>query len=143
MCDENTIVRERQLLIRREMDRRHISIKAVQYDGGWKTPSTVMSYFPNPEGSHEPQTMSVASLYRLLKTKALPSDLLSLLLPDGFVIVRAPEQMNHDEIAEAMHDFLQAKERAHHPDSEAGREIGPNESETLRGKFTVIQGKAA
>lgn len=143
MRDENAIVRERQLLIRREMDRRGISIKAVQYDGGWENSSTVLSYFPCPEGAKEPQTMSVASLYRLLVRKALPADLLSLLLPDGFVIVRAPEAINHDEIAEAMHDFLQAKERAHHPESEEGREIGPGEDNVLRGKFVNVAGKAA
>ena len=143
MRDENTIVRERQQLIRREMDRRQISIKAVQYDGGWETSSTVLSYFPNPDGGKEPQTMSVAAFYRLISRKALPLDLLSTMLPDGFLIVRAPENINHDEIAEAMHDFLQTKERAHHPESEDGREIGPNESESLRDKFTVIQGKAA
>lgn len=138
MRDENTIVRERQQLIRREMDRRGISIKAVQYDGGWDTPSTVTSYFPAPEGAKEPQTMSVAALYRLICRKALPIDLLSLLLPDGFVIVQAPEAINHDEIAEAMHDFLQAKERAHHPESEAGREIGPTERAMLDDKVVML-----
>lgn len=143
MRDETTIVRERQQLIRREMDRRGISIKAVQYDGGWETASTVASYFPNPEGGKEPQTMSVAALHRLIRRKALPLDLLSTLLPDGFVIVQAPEAINHDEIAEAMHDFLQAKERAHHPESEAGREIGPNEDNVLRVKFGNVAGKAA
>jgi hypothetical protein len=62
MADENIIVRDRQKLIRREMDRRGIAIKAVQLDGGWEAPSTVLSWFPADENK-EPQTMSVAGLY--------------------------------------------------------------------------------
>lgn len=138
MRDENTIVRERQQAIRREMDRRGISIKAVQYDGGWETPSTVLSYFPAP-GSKEPQTMSVAALHRLLRRKALPADLLSLLLPEGFAIVEVPEEINHAEIAGAMSDYLAAKHDAHHPESEAGPAIGPNEDNVLRGKFARVK----
>lgn len=143
MRDENMIVRERQLLIRREMDRRDISIKAVQLDGGWKDPSTVSSYFPNPEGKKEPATMSVAALYRLIATKALPVDLLSLLLPAGHLIVRVPEELDHDEIAQAMADYLAEKQRAHHPESEAGREISPNEDAKLRQRFAAVTGGEA
>lgn len=131
MHDENTIVRERQKAIRREMDRRGISIKAVQYDGGWETPSTVLSYFP---ADKDPQTMSVAALYRLISRKALPIDLLSVMLPDGFRIVRVPEEVDHDEISEVVQNYLQTKERAHHPESEDGREIGRGEDADLRGQ---------
>lgn len=138
MHDENTIVRDAQRLIRREMDRRGISIKAVQYDGGWKTSSTVQSYFP-ADPLIDPATMSVASLYRLISTKALPIDLLSLLLPPGHLIVQAPEALDHDDISEAVQDYLQAKEQAHRPDSEAGREIGPNENNVLCGKFARVK----
>jgi hypothetical protein len=143
MVDENTIVRGNQLLIRREMDRRGISIKQVQLDGGWKDPSTVMSYFPNPDGKGVPQTMSVAALYRLISTKALPVDLLSLLLPSGHVIVQVPEAVDHDEISEAVCDYLREKERAHRPDSECGPAIGPNEDASLRDKFAVVAGGRA
>jgi hypothetical protein len=34
---------------------------------------------------------------------------------------------------------LNEKERAHHPESEAGREIGPNEDNVLRGKFASVR----
>lgn len=142
MRDENSIVRERQQLIRREMDRRSITIKQVQLDGEWKDPSTVLSYFPNPEGKREPATMSVAALYRLISTKALPIDLLSLLLPPGHLIVQAPEAIDHDEIAGVLHDYLQTKERAHHPESPAGREIAPCEDNVLRGKFARVRSAA-
>ena len=33
--------------------------------------------------------------------------------------------------------------RAHHPESEAGREIGPTEDGNLRGKFAVVVGGRA
>lgn len=142
MRDENSIVRDRQLAIRREMDRRDISIKAVALDGGWKDPSTILSYFPNPEGAKEPATMSVAALYRLIRTGALPVDLLSLLLPEGHLIVKAPVEIDHDTISEAVQDYLHEKERAHHPESEAGREIGPGEDKVLRLKVARLRAVA-
>lgn len=140
----DNIVRERQKLIRREMDRRGIAIKAVQYDGGWETPSTVLSYFPADENK-QPATMSVAALYRLLSTKALPAELLSLLLPGDFAIVRMPEGINHDELAAAMADYLAAKNAAHHPESECGPAIGPGEQAHLDTKVVhlPIRGKVA
>ena len=36
-----------------------------------------------------------------------------------------------------------ANKRPHHPESEAGREIGPGEDLTLRAKLTVVGGRAA
>jgi hypothetical protein len=141
--DENTIVHERQRLIRREMDRRHIAIKAVQFDGGWENPSTVLSWFP-ADKDKEPQIMSVAGLYRLINRKALPIDLLSIMLPDGFRIVRVPEEVDHDEIATVVHDYLCTKEKAHHPESPAGREISECEHDNLSNKVVDFpQAKSA
>lgn len=136
--DDNRIVRDRQRLVRREMDRRGISIKAVQLDGGWSNPSTILSYFPADEHA-EPATMSVAALFRLLRTKALPSDLLSLLLPDGHVIVQVPENIDYDAISTACRDFIDSKERAHHPESEAGRDLGPTEKGELGAKVVRLR----
>lgn len=138
--DADNIVRERQKAIRREIDRRGIHMKAVALDGGWENTSTVLSYFPADRDA-QPAVMSVAALYRLLG--ALPTDLLSLLLPDGHAIVRVPEGIDHDELASGFQDYLQTKHAAHHPESEAGREIGPNEDKLLRSKLTVIRGSAA
>ena len=138
MSDETKIVRDRQKLIRREMDRRGIAIKAVQLDGGWETTSTVQSYFP-ADSEKEPAVMSVASLYRLIDRGALPVDLLSLLLPDGFQIVRADEGIDHDRLAEMAADYIAAKNAAHHPDSEAGRDIGPNENKKLTAKVVALR----
>jgi hypothetical protein len=142
MHDESKIVdiiRDRQLAMRREMDRRGIAMKVVSQDSGIGY-STLLTYFP-ADPMARPAQIPGSAIYAL--AGHIPPDILSLLLPVGHVIVKAPEAINHDEIAEAMHDFLQAKERAHHPDSEAGREIGPGEDNVLRGKFTVVQGKAA
>ena len=142
MADATNIVRDRQKLVRREMNRRGISIKAVQLDGGWDSSSTVLSYFP--EDAHaQPAVMSVAALYRLLDTGALPSDLLSLMLPPGFQIVRAPEAIDHDDVEDMFRDYLAAKGKAHHPESEAGREIGPGEQDALDGKVVQIRGSMA
>jgi hypothetical protein len=140
MCDSTTIVRDRQKLVRREMDRRGISVKAVQLDGGWETASTVLSYFPADKDS-QPAVMSVAALYRLIDTQALPVDLLSLLLPTGFQIVRAPEEINHDEFETMCRDYLAAKARAHQANSPNGRELAPSEIDELDGK--VVQLRAA
>lgn len=138
MSDANKIVRERQRAIRREIDRRGIAIKAIQLDAGWDTPSTVLSYFPgNPEV--EPAVMSVAALFRLLDTKALPVELLSMLLPGDFAIVRVPEGINHDEIADGMVEYLAEKQRAHHPESECGPALGPKETESLDAKVVRLR----
>lgn len=137
MRDANTIVRDRQLVIRRELDRRGISLKAVSFDSGIPYP-TIVSYFPG-EKDREPATVSGAAVYCLCK--GLPADLLSLLLPEGFQIVRVPEGVDHDELAELANDYLATKHAAHHPESEAGRDIGPNEQAQLTAK--VVELKAA
>jgi hypothetical protein len=139
MADGSTIIRHRQLAMRREMDRRGIALKAVSFDSRIPYP-TLLSYFP-AEGSREPAVMPVSALYCLVGT--LPDDILSLLLPDGRLIVQAPEEIDHDQIAEAMQDYLHAKHAAHHPESEAGREIGPGEDSALRQRFSIVAGTAA
>jgi hypothetical protein len=52
MADAVKIVRQRQLAIRREMDRRGIALKQVEFDSGIPY-ATLLSYFPL-EGSREP-----------------------------------------------------------------------------------------
>lgn len=143
MADASNIVRvlkDRQCAMRREMDRRGIALKAVSFDS--RIPySTLLSYFPDEHAQREPALMPVSAQYMLCG--AIPQDILSLLLPEGHLIVKAPVELNHDEIAEAMQDFLHAKHQAHHPESEAGREIGPGEDNVLRGKFAVVAGVSA
>lgn len=137
MVDSVTIVRERQLVIRREMDRRGISLKAVSLDSGIPYP-TVTSYFPG-ERDRQPAAITGPALFCLAASGALPLDLLSLVMPDGFQIVRLPEEIDHDEFESVARDYLAAKARAHHPESEAGREIGPNEKAALDGKVVALR----
>lgn len=139
MRDENAIVRERQLVIRREMDRRGISLKAVAFDS--KIPyATIVSYFPG-EINRQPATIGGAAIFVLAESKALPLDLLSLLLPEGLQIVRLPEGIDHDALCDLAAEYVADKHRAHHPESEAGRDIGPGEEARLSGK--VVQLRAA
>lgn len=138
MADATTIIRQRQLVMRREMDRRGIALKAVSFDSGMPY-ATLLSYFP-AEGSRDPAVMPVSALYCLVG--ALPDDILSLLLPDGRLIVCAPESIDHDEIADACRDYLRTKDHAHRPDSPAGRDIAECEDNVLRGKFARVAGAA-
>lgn len=71
----------------------------------------------------------------------LPDELLSLLLPHGRVIVAIPDGVDHDAIEQRFREFLAAKGEAHHPASEAGREIGPSEHVKLT-KLAVVAGTA-
>ena len=139
MADANTIVRERQLVVRREMDRRGVSLKAVSLDSGIPYAS-VVSYFPG-ERDKVPATIPGSAIFALCGSKALPLDLLSLILPDGFQIVRAPEEIDHDEFETMCRDYLAAKAKAHRADSPSGRELAECEREVLDGK--VVQLRAA
>lgn len=135
MRDRNDIVREGQLAIRRELDRRGIHLKAVSLDSGIPY-ATVVSYFPG-EKNAAPATMSAAALYGLIG--AIPPDLLSLLLPPGHMIVKVAEGVDYDDISAACRDFVDTKEKAHHPESEAGRDIGPGEEATLGAKVIRLR----
>lgn len=137
MSDGVRIVRQRQLAIRREMDRRGIAMKQVEFDSGIPY-ATLLSYFP-AEGSRDPAVMPSSALYCLCEKGALPNDLLSLMLPNGQVIVRVPEGIDHDQIADAMRDYLAEKDHAHHPESPAGRDIADCEDNVLRGKFAKVR----
>ena len=66
------------------------------------------------------------------------TELLSLLLPDGFQVIKTPEGIDHNDIALILHDYLKAKAAAHHPDSEDGPAIGPNEQRALDSKIAKI-----
>lgn len=139
MRDANSIVRERQLIIRRELDRRGISLKGIAFDAGLSY-STVVSYFPG-EKDKEPHTVSGAALYRL--AGVLPDDLFSLLLPDGFQVVRVPEGIDLDDLEEIARDFLARKGKAHHPDSPGGRELSDCERADLDGKAAALRAVVA
>lgn len=134
-----TVLKARQSAMRREMDRRGIAMKAVSFDSGIPY-STLLSYFPEP-GGRDPALMPVSAQYMLCD--AVPDDILSLLLPEGRIIVRAPEELNHDEIADCFVEYLAEKQKAHHPESECGPAIGPGEHKSLTKLAVIAGGKAA
>lgn len=141
MHDNVTIIRERQSAIRREIDRRNIALKAVALDS--RIPyETLLTYFPAP-GTREPAQIPGGAIFALCEGKALPADLLSLLLPNGWLIVRAPEMIDHDELCALAEDYVVKKTAAHRLDSECGRDIGPNEAETLTGAVVRLRAVAA
>ena len=141
MPDRTTIVRDRQLAIRRELDRRQILIKTVAADACLSC-SSVLSYFPG-ERNAVPHAIPMAAVNALADGNAIPLDLLSWLLPAGMAIVRVPEAIDHDELADAFRDYLAAKDKAHHPLSENGREIGLGEDARLCAKLVVVGSLAA
>jgi hypothetical protein len=133
------IIRERQKAMRREMVRRGIAMKAVAMDSGVDY-YTLLTYFP-ADKDKTPAQIPGSVIYAL--TGHLPADILSLLLPAGHLIVQAPEEIDHDQIADAMVSYLADKQHAHHPESECGPAIGPSECEKLTGKFAVVVGGRA
>lgn len=139
MRDSSTIMRDRQRAIRRELDRRGISLKAVSFDSGISY-STLCSYFPGNERGEvekQPAEMPSGAVYRLCGH--IPMDLLNLLLPDGFAIVQVPAGIDYDEISAGCRDFIDAKDKAHHPESEAGRDLGPTERADLDCKVVRLR----
>jgi len=113
--------------------RNGLTLKAISLDSGIPY-STLRSYAGN---NGETAEMPVSALCKL--TGVVPDELLSLLLPDGRAIVQVPEDIDHDELATAMTDWLATKNQAHHPESPAGRDIAPCEDNVLRGKFAKVK----
>lgn len=133
MADENAIMREALLEIRRSLDARNIPLK-VCASKAKVSYSTFLSWFP---AGGTPQVPSLAALPGL--AMALPGDLLSLLVPDGFHIVPDPTGLDYDEFSAGCRAFIDAKDRAHHPESEAGRDIGPGERSELDHKVVRLR----
>jgi hypothetical protein len=143
MRDDSTIIRDRQCGIRRELDRRGVLLKIVAQDSDIPY-ATLLSYFPQ-EGGKQPAVIPMSAVYALAAGRAIPTDLLSELLPAGFAVVEVPEEMDLDKLAEHFTDFLHEKNAAHHPESECGRDIGPGERGKLESKVVSlpIKGKVA
>lgn len=139
MRDSTTIMRERQCAVRRELDRRHIALKVVSLDSGIPY-STLCSYFPVPGGEKIPAELPTGALFCLCGH--VPTDLLNLLLPEGFALVQVPNGVDYDAMAVKCREFLAAKDQAHHPLSEAGRDIGPHEADELSAQVVSL-GRAA
>src|SRR6478752_2611243 len=104
MRDVDSIMRERQLAVRRQIDARGIALKAVAFDADLPLP-TVLSYFPGGEG-RKPAVIPMSAVYAIAEGKALPDDLISMLLPNGAIVVRVPEEIDHNRVCEAFQDYL-------------------------------------
>jgi hypothetical protein len=135
MRDENTILA--LLEIRQKLDERGIPLKVCASKAGVGY-STFLSWFPAAGTAQIPSLSALPGL-----AKALPGDLMSLLIPDGFHLVPGPEGIDYDEFSAGCRDFVNAKEEAHHPLSEAGRDIGPTERAALDGKVVRLRVVAA
>lgn len=141
MNDGSTIVKQRQLAIRREMNRRGILLKIVAQDSGIPYP-TLATYFP-ADPLADPAQIPGGAIYALAEGRALPADLLSELMPAGWALIQMPEGIDHDEFAAGCQSFLIEKAKAHLPESEAGREIGPTEDKTLSKARLALVGRVA
>lgn len=135
MHSGSTIVKQRQLAMRREMDRRGIALKVVSLDSGVSY-STLASYFP-ADPNADPAQMPTGVLYDLCGH--LPDDLLSMLLPEGRQIVQLPDDLDHDEIADLAADYIAAKQAAHKENSPAGPLIAPCEKKVLDAKIVALR----
>jgi hypothetical protein len=130
------IMRDRQLAVSRELDRRGISRKVIAYDSGIKY-DTLVSYFP--AGTRIPSEMPCGALAALCDAESMPDDLVSLLLPDGWAAVRVPEGVDYDVVSQLCRDLIDAKDQAHHPESEEGRDLGPTERQVLAEKAVKLR----
>lgn len=131
----SSVIRERQLAVRRELDRRNIALKALQYDSGIPY-QTILSYFPG-EKDRQPAIMPLSAFFRLIPV--LPRDLVDLLLPHGHMIIPVPEGVDHDDLAAKAGEFALTYAHARHPNSEAGIDIGPCERTDLNNKAAGLR----
>lgn len=120
--DEFLTEQVRLFRIATDMKRNGLPFKAIQIDTGIKT-STLRGYV----AGRFPLTMTA---FRSL-VGVIPNNLLSLLLPDGYQIVRVSEDIDHDVLDAACRDYTRAKADAHRPDSPAGRELSDCEIDAL------------
>jgi hypothetical protein len=118
ISDANEIVRARQAAIRRELDRRGIALKAVGFDSGIPY-ATLLTYFPQ-EGGARPVMLPAAAIYALTNGKAIPLDLLSLLVPAGYAVIALPDGLDLDELDAACRAVVAEKAKAHRSDSPGG-----------------------
>ena len=106
-----------------------LTLKAIGIDTGIPY-STLRTY---ADGS---SMMPIDALYKLCGV--IPDELLSLLLPEGRCIVTQSDDDDHDGMASRCMDFAAELQRARHPESEAGVDIGPGEHNVLSMKRKQI-----
>jgi hypothetical protein len=106
-----------------------LSLKKISLESGIPYP-TIRSYFSQARDVRLAE-MPVSALCKLVDV--IPDELLShMLQPVGRLIDRCPEDDDHDVTAENCIQFLTRKQKAHHPESPAGVDIAPCESDELK-----------
>ena len=137
--DDTTLAFITETQIRIFDDARHelqLSIPAIAKQA--KLPTTTVNAWAQGRN-----TLSLWGLKKLLRVKELAPLLSRLFEPEEFALVAIMAGVDHDEISEKIQDYLREKERAHHPESPAGRDLAPCEESKLCGKFAVIAGGRA
>jgi hypothetical protein len=138
-CAITQHVRETQERIFRLAQRDHgLTLKAIALDSG--IPYGTLRTYAGNTTDRATAEMSASAIRKL--TGIIPAELLSLLLPDGFAIVRVPEEVDHDTIETLARDYLAAKGKAHRPDSPGGRELASCESNVLDLKAAALRAAA-
>lgn len=138
MCAETQNVLRAQLVVALEIRRRGYVMKVIAAQAQMHI-NTFLSYFPADQNA-KPAQLPLGAFNQLEKTGALDADLLGLLLNDGRQIVQAPEGIDHHAFAKVVREYLAMKSDAHHPTSESGADIGPNEDAELSSKVASIRG---
>lgn len=137
-CAITAALKRRQITMFQQAADRGITAKVIHYDTGGENDGIGLSTLG--QWSRGESAMGLPMLIRMIGI--IPDDLLSLLLPDGRLIVRTPDDIDHDEVEQAARDFLAAKAAAHRQDSPAGRDIADCEDTTLRTKAAILKAVA-
>lgn len=108
--------------------------KAIAMDS--ETPYQSLLTYAN--GKHQ---MPLEVFRRMLGV--IPVDILNLFFEGtGFHLAEDREIEDMEKLAEACQNFLQRKNECHHPNSEAGPGIGPNEHSKLEAAANAIEVKS-
>ena len=138
-CTITTALKRRQQTVFREAEQRGLTHKVIHYDTGG--PDIGISLSALGQYARGECAMGLPVLIKLLEV--LPADLLSLLLPAGWQIVRADEGIDHDAVAEWAEAHLAKKMAAHRADSECAEKIGPKEHAELCASVVAFPAKVA
>jgi hypothetical protein len=84
--------------------------------------------------------MPLSAFRKLIATRALPLEILSLLLPDGVALAPAGEgEMDHAALAGHAMGYVSDYTSARDPKSEAGEALGPGERAALDARGAVLK----
>ena len=134
MALDHSIVSAQREVLRRATDLGHggLAWKVLASQSG--VPEASLHSYGRADA---PAAMPVAVLHKLCG--AVPEAVLSLLLPDGFALVRVADLSDPAALASGALEYLGLYSAARHPASEAGTEIGPGEAAALSDHATRLR----